>query len=154
MVPRGYGVTACLVSCSFYWSMMSLLVWSHVPSRGSGSSGASCTLSFGLRRGYGTTHYLPPFEQTNICKNITFLQLRLWAVIKYVQIRNISQYIKFDIDHMFTVSQSVNCETNRKPQVMWPVMKRREKEDRAELITVTWCNRRLRADRITPGLHC
>ena len=127
----GYDVTSCL---------------SHVPSRGSGSSGsgpglvlgASCPVSSGLRRGYGTTHYLPPFEQTNICKNITFLQLRLWAVIKYVQIRNISQYIKFDTHHMFTVSQSVNCETNRKPHWMWPALKRREKEDRAKLITATY----------------
>ena len=39
---------------------------------------------------------------------------------------------------MFTVCQSVNCETNRKPQVMWPALKRREKEDRAELITATY----------------
>ena len=67
-VPGGdYDVTSHLVSCFLPGDIMSLPVWSHVPSRGDD----------GLPPGeYGN----PSGGQTNTCENITFPQLRWRAV--------------------------------------------------------------------------
>ena len=68
----------------FYGSrgMMSLLAWSHVPSK-RGMMSLSVWFPVLSRGGLSRGVWHPPVNKvTDTCKNITFPQLRLWAVIK------------------------------------------------------------------------
>ena len=81
--------------------MMSLPVWSHVPSTGmSGPKGWGCLVlkgghvwsqggGGGLVRGVWSqgVWYYPACEQTNMCKNITLSQRRLRVVRPIVDVR-------------------------------------------------------------------
>ena len=73
----GYDVTICLGPC-----LMLLSVLFHVPSRGCGPSGSGT---------WGEGSGPAPHENTmtDTCKNITFPQLRLRAVINVCMIRGL-----------------------------------------------------------------